>query len=109
MNKEKEKEIIENLNNDINDKMIKHNKQIISSIINIYLHLKNKNNEIKNTFIQYYELIKNKKDNEKYNVEWINEIEKIKIDNDYDCNDLIFMLKENMKIYNIMMTVKGLR
>ena len=106
MNKD-EKEIIENLNNDINDKMIKHNKQIISSIINIYLHLKNKNNKIKNTFIQYYELIKNKKDNEKYDVKMINDIEKIKIDN--DCNDLIFMLKENMKIYNIMMIVKDLR
>jgi hypothetical protein len=105
----KEKEIIENVNNDINKQMNKHNKRIISSLIKIYLHLKDKNDKNKNTFIQYYELIKNKKDNEKYDVKWINEIEKIKIDNDDDCNDLIFILKENMKIYNIMMNVKDLR
>ena len=118
---DKEKEIIENVNNDINKQMNKHNKQIISSLINIYLHLKDKNDKNKNTFIQYYELIKNKKDNEKYDVKWINEIENTKINNDdekhplrgvltsRECNDLIFILKENMKIYNIMMRVKDLR
>lgn len=108
MDKEKE-EIIDNLNNDINKQMNKHNKQIISSMINIYLHLKDKNNKNKNTFIHYYELIKNKKDDEKYDVKMINEIENTKIYNDDECNDLIFILKENMKLYNIMMNVKDLR
>jgi len=90
--------------------MVKHHKKILLILSKIGIHLKNKcdyKNELE--FINLFEKICDKKDNEIYDVKTINKIEKIKINNDDECNKLIEMLIENMRTHNLINKIMDLR